>query len=100
VIALPFLSFLLLVTDAQAMVHPGNLQSDLITTCYKQSDHFWAASYKHFFPAKEELDIYADSYISDYDNAATSKIASFKYTDPENYPFCITKALPMYSVRS
>jgi uncharacterized sulfatase len=95
VIALPLLSFLLLATNGQAMVHPGNLQSDFDNNLViNKSDHFWTASYKHFFPAKEELDIYADSYISDYDNAAASKIASFKYTDPANYPFLHNESSP------
>jgi len=95
VIALPLLSFLLLATDGQAMVHPGNLQSDFDNNLViNKSDHFWTASYKHFFPAKEELDIYADSYISDYDNTTASKTASFKYVDAANYPFLHSESSP------
>ena len=88
VIALPVVSFIVLVSDAQAMVAPGNFKSDFANNLViNKSDHFWAASYKHFFPGKEELDIYADSYISDYENVGANKTAAFKYTDPQHYPF-------------
>jgi len=95
VVALPALSFLLFVTDAQAVIHPVSFKSDYANNLViNKSDHFWAESYKHFFPSKDELDIYADSYINDYDNAATSKIATFKYTDPTHYPFLHSDASP------
>ncbi|HTD41365.1 MAG TPA: sulfatase-like hydrolase/transferase [Mucilaginibacter sp.] len=95
VVALPVVSFLLLVTDAQAMVHTGSFKSDYANNLViNKSDHFWAESYKHFFPGKEELDIYADSYISDYDNSPTNKISSFKYIDPAHYPFLHSDAAP------
>jgi len=95
VIALPILSFIILVTDAQAMINPGNFKSDYANNLViNKSDHFWGESYKHFFPSKNELDIYADSYINDYDNGATSKIAAFKYTDPTHYPFLHSDASP------
>ena len=95
VVALPALSFLLFVTDAQAMIHPGSFKSDYANNLViNKSDHFWAESYKHFFPSKGELDIYADSYINDYDNGTASKIAAFKYTDPTHYPFLHSDASP------
>jgi len=95
VVALPALSLLLFVTDVQAMIHPVSFKSDYANNLViNKSDHFWAESYKHFFPSKDELDIYADSYINDYDNAATSKIATFKYTDPMHYPFLHSDASP------
>jgi len=87
VIALPLLSLLLFVTNAGAMIHPGSFKSDYANNLViNKSDHFWSESYKHFFLSNDELDIYADSYISDYDNNATSRTA-FKYTDPTHYPF-------------
>jgi uncharacterized sulfatase len=83
---LPLASFLLMVSNAQA--HSGNLKSDFANNLIiNKSDHFWSESYKHFFPTNEETDIYADSYINDYDNGKGSKVATFKYTDPEHYPF-------------
>lgn len=86
VVILPFVSFLLLVSDAQA--HSGNLKSDFSNNLIiNKSDHFWSESYKHFFPSKDEMDIYADSYINDYDNGKNTKGEVFKYTDPEHYPF-------------
>ncbi|MGZ3822799.1 MAG: LTA synthase family protein, partial [Mucilaginibacter sp.] len=88
VVALPLISFILLVSDAQASIHSGNFKSDFANNLViNKSDHFWSASYDHFFPGKNELDIYADSYISDYSSSASNKAASFKYTDPQNYPF-------------
>lgn len=95
VIALPVLSLILFVTDAQAMIHPGNFKSDYANNLViNKSDHFWNESYKHFFPSKDELDIYADSYISDYDNGAAGKTAAFKYTDPAHYPFLHSETSP------
>lgn len=83
---LPLASFLLIVSDAQA--HNGKLRSDFANNLIiNKSDHFWSESYKHFFPSNDETDIYADSYINDYDNGQGTKIATFKYTDPEHYPF-------------
>ena len=95
VIALPLLSFILFVTNAQAMIHPGNFKSDYANNLViNKSDHFWSESYKHFFPSKGELDIYADSYINDYDNGTTGKTAAFKYTDPAHYPFLHSDSSP------
>ncbi|HVW14499.1 MAG TPA: sulfatase-like hydrolase/transferase [Mucilaginibacter sp.] len=88
VLALPLISLVLLVTGADTMTHRGNFKSDFDNSLIiNKSDHFWTASYNHFFPAGQELDIYADSYINDYDNAGAGKTAVFKYVDPEHYPF-------------
>lgn len=88
VIALPVLSFLVIVTGAQAMIGPANFKSDFANNLViNKPDHFWASSYKHFFPAQDELDIYADNYISDYGDPGKNKTVAFKYTDPQHYPF-------------
>lgn len=88
VIALPVVSLILLAIGANAMEHNGGYKSDFDNNLViNKSDHFWTASYKHFFPSKDELDIYADSYINDYDNAGSAKTSAFKYVDPEHYPF-------------
>ncbi|MBS1503336.1 MAG: hypothetical protein JST32_14805, partial [Bacteroidetes bacterium] len=76
VLALPLVSLVLLVTGADTITHRGNFKSDFDNSLIvNKSDHFWTASYNHFFPAREELDIYADSYINDYDNAGAGKTA-------------------------
>ncbi len=88
VLSLPLASLVILATNAGALIKPGNFKSDFANNLViNKSDHFWAASYKHFFPGKEELDIYADNYINDYDNNDTKKTIEFKYTDPHNFPF-------------
>jgi uncharacterized sulfatase len=88
VIALPVISFLVIVTGAQAMIGPANFKSDFANNLViNKPDHFWTASYKYFFPAQDELDIYADSYISDYGDSKKNKTVAFKYTDPQHYPF-------------
>ncbi|HVS90740.1 MAG TPA: sulfatase-like hydrolase/transferase [Mucilaginibacter sp.] len=88
VLALPLVSLVLLVTGADTITHRGNFKSDFDNSLIvNKSDHFWTASYNHFFPAGQELDIYADSYINDYDNAGAGKTTTFKYVDPEHYPF-------------
>jgi phosphoglycerol transferase MdoB-like AlkP superfamily enzyme len=88
VIALPVISFLVIVTGAQAMIGPANFKSDFANNLViNKPDHFWASSYKHFFAGQDELDIYADSYISDYGDPGKNKTVAFKYTDPQHYPF-------------
>jgi len=88
VISLPIASLVIIATDAGTHIKPGNFKSDFSNNLViNKSDHFWAASYKHFFPSKEELDIYADNYINDYDNSQNKKVSAFNYTDPEHYPF-------------
>jgi uncharacterized sulfatase len=86
-IALPVLSFLIIIADVQAMMHPGNFKSDFTNNIVvNKSDHFWTETYNHFFPSNEETDIYADSYIGGYDGGK-SKATEFKYVDAANYPF-------------
>ena len=88
VLSLPLASLVILATNAGALIKPGNFKSDFANNLViNKSDHFWNASYKHFFPGKEELDIYADNYINDYDNNDSKKTIAFKYTDPQNFPF-------------
>ncbi|HEY8781511.1 MAG TPA: sulfatase-like hydrolase/transferase [Mucilaginibacter sp.] len=87
-IGLPLLSFLFVVMGAQAMVGQASFKSDFDNNLViNKSDHFWMASYQHFFPEPNDVDIYADSYIRDYSNSKKDKSAAFKYIDPQHYPF-------------
>jgi phosphoglycerol transferase MdoB-like AlkP superfamily enzyme len=87
-IALPVISFLFMVSSAQAMISATSYKSDFANNLIiNKSDHFWTESYKHFFPGGDELDIYADSYINDYSDPSKNKAVTFKYTDPQHYPF-------------
>ncbi|HAL81946.1 MAG TPA: phosphoglycerol transferase [Mucilaginibacter sp.] len=93
-IALPVISLLVIVSGAQAMIRPANFKSDFANNLIiNKSDHFWTAFYKHFFPGQDELDIYADSYISDSGGSEKNKTAAFKYTDPQHYPFLHTDSV-------
>jgi cellulose synthase/poly-beta-1,6-N-acetylglucosamine synthase-like glycosyltransferase/phosphoglycerol transferase MdoB-like AlkP superfamily enzyme len=73
-------------TKAPAVLNewmPGQEYSNNLSV--NKSRYFFDASYKHFFPAKEELDIYADNYSGDY--VANGATESFTYIDEINYPF-------------
>jgi phosphoglycerol transferase MdoB-like AlkP superfamily enzyme len=87
-ISLPVISLLVVMIGLPAFSNPGNFKSDFANNLViNKSDHFWTASYKHFFPGRDDIDIYADSYISDYGNSGKDKSVAFKYTDPQHYPF-------------
>jgi phosphoglycerol transferase MdoB-like AlkP superfamily enzyme len=65
---------------------PGQEYSNNLSL--NKSWHFYNASYKHFFPADAELDIYSDAYSGDYETAGiNSQLATFTYIDEQNYPF-------------
>jgi phosphoglycerol transferase MdoB-like AlkP superfamily enzyme len=82
------LSFLFVAVGAQAMIGQASLKSDFANNLViNKTDNFWTASYKHFFPGRDDVDIYADSYISDYGDHGKQKSVGFKYTDPQHYPF-------------
>jgi uncharacterized sulfatase len=82
------LSFLFVAVGAQAMIGQASLKSDFANNLViNKTDNFWTASYKHFFPGPDDVDIYADSYISDYGDHGKQKSVGFKYTDPQHYPF-------------
>lgn len=72
----------LLVNDWQ----PGQEYSNNLSL--NKSSYFLNASYKHFFPVKEENDIYSDNYSGDYSTDANdAKLFTYKYVDEKNYPF-------------
>ncbi|MBK5269614.1 MAG: hypothetical protein JJE22_01245, partial [Bacteroidia bacterium] len=54
-----------------------------------KSDFFFTQSYKHFFPAVIEDDIYSDSYSGDFGDVG-KQMVNFAYTDPEKFPFLHT----------
>jgi phosphoglycerol transferase MdoB-like AlkP superfamily enzyme len=86
--ALLAISLVFVAMGAQAKIGQAGFKSDFANNLIiNKSDHFWTASYKHFFPGADDVDIYADSYISDYGNSGKEKSLSFKYTDPQHYPF-------------
>jgi phosphoglycerol transferase MdoB-like AlkP superfamily enzyme len=88
VFALLFISFITVAISLQSIIGQPGLKSDFSNNLtINKTDNFYTASYKHFFPGPNDLDIYADSYISDYGGSDKDKIAGFKYTDPQHYPF-------------
>ncbi|MES2003685.1 MAG: sulfatase-like hydrolase/transferase [Bacteroidota bacterium] len=65
---------------------PGQEYSNSLAL--NKSAYFIHASYNHFFPVKEELDIYSDNYSGDYSNSAEdANLSRINYVDEENYPF-------------
>jgi cellulose synthase/poly-beta-1,6-N-acetylglucosamine synthase-like glycosyltransferase/phosphoglycerol transferase MdoB-like AlkP superfamily enzyme len=50
--------------------------------------HFLEASQKHFFPVKEDLDIYSSNYSGDYSTSdADANLIKINYVDEKNFPF-------------
>jgi phosphoglycerol transferase MdoB-like AlkP superfamily enzyme len=85
-IILPVLSLLALVTGAAKLLAPGNLHSDFANNlALNKSAFFYSSSVDHFFPDNNDVDIYADSYIGDYNGQQS--ISAYNYVDPDNYPF-------------
>jgi phosphoglycerol transferase MdoB-like AlkP superfamily enzyme len=85
-IILPVLSLLALVTGAAKLLAPGNLHSDFANNlALNKSAFFYSSSLDHFFPDNNDVDIYADSYIGDYNGQQS--ISAYNYVDPDNYPF-------------
>ncbi|MCF4101162.1 sulfatase-like hydrolase/transferase [Gillisia sp. M10.2A] len=84
---LPSISFLIFIFGISPSLRLGSLQSDFANNLVvNKSDHFYQASYNHYFPEIYETDIYADSYIGNYGANNTNTIA-FEYVDETNYPF-------------
>ena len=68
---------------------PGQEYSNNLSI--NKSYFFFKSSYQHFFPAKQEKDIYSDGYSGDYaSNAGDSSLSKFSYIDEKNYPFLHT----------
>ena len=63
---------------------PGQEYSNNLSI--NKSDYFFGRSYRHFFPASAETDIYTDNGNSAEDDTNTT-IKSFEYSDEKNYPF-------------
>ncbi|MEO7532178.1 MAG: sulfatase-like hydrolase/transferase [Sediminibacterium sp.] len=76
-------------TRAPSMLNewmPGQEYSNNLSL--NKSSYFFNASYKHFFPPKEELDIYSNAYSGEYEGSDNdSSLATMKYVDEKNYPF-------------
>ncbi len=51
-----------------------------------KTDFFFSRSYTHFFPTTVENDIYADSYIGDFEQQSGT-LAEMDYVDEEQFPF-------------
>jgi len=85
-----FLAFILvLTTDGSKEITkwlPGKEHSNNISL--NKSQHFFQASYEHFFPQAPEEDIYSDRYSGDYAiSSADAKQFGYNYVDEKNYPF-------------
>ncbi len=85
-IVLPFIGLLLKLTNAYSYIKPKGFNDFNNNLILNKTDFFLDNSYIHFFPEVIENDIYADSYIGDYDGVE-SKAVSFKYLDEANFPF-------------
>ena len=65
---------------------PGEEYSNNLSI--NKSWYFFDASYRHFFPLKEEQDIYSNHYSGDYFTSADdANLSQIKYVDEKNYPF-------------
>jgi cellulose synthase/poly-beta-1,6-N-acetylglucosamine synthase-like glycosyltransferase/phosphoglycerol transferase MdoB-like AlkP superfamily enzyme len=69
---------------------PGQEYSNNLSV--NKSYFFLNASYHHFFPSREEKDIYSDTYASDFSGNGSdgSAFARHKFVDEQNYPFLHT----------
>lgn len=86
-LSLPIIALACLFLNLNNLSQPFQLSSDYANNlALNKSDFFYKSSYNYFFPTLYELDIYADSYIGDYEGEDVD-ILSFKYIDEENYPF-------------
>lgn len=72
-----------------AMFSPPSFSKEYDTNlAFNKLDYFFNASWQHFFPALQEIDIYSDAYIGDFgSNTGKEAIASFAYPDEKTYPF-------------
>lgn len=85
--ALPAFALIFMFVGFSAMISPVNFKSDFANNLViNKSDYFYKASFDHFFPVNNETDIYADSYIGNYENKQLNSI-QFEYADPSVYPF-------------
>ncbi|WP_316785368.1 LTA synthase family protein [Pedobacter frigiditerrae] len=82
----PVISLLLLLVNVNSIGSTA-FQSDFANNLVlNKSDYFFSASYNYFFPQPEELDIYSDSYIADYESS-NSSLVNFEYINESEYPF-------------
>lgn len=85
---LPLLSLLFFVGNLAQLIGTSRFQSDFANNLtINKSAYFFSASYGHFFPVEDEIDIYADSYIGDFDGVESIQNTAFQYIDEQNYPF-------------
>ena len=79
-------SLLFIVFGSSKMVETIRFKSNFENQlAINKSAYFYKASYKYFFPAAIETDIYAESYIGDY--GSDSNAVQFEYVDESQYPF-------------
>nr|WP_294901258.1 LTA synthase family protein [uncultured Pedobacter sp.] len=77
-IILPIVSFSLIFSNLFSIKKELKLNYDFANNlALNKSEYFYQASFKHFFPANDEIDL-------DYKEPITSH---FKYIDEKNYPF-------------
>ncbi len=77
-IIIPVVSFVLIFSNLFSISKEIQLDSDFANNlALNKSEYFYNASFNHFFPSKEEVDL-------DYNEPI---ISNFTYTDEKNYPF-------------
>jgi phosphoglycerol transferase MdoB-like AlkP superfamily enzyme len=82
----PIISLLLLLINVNSIGSTAFKSDFANNLVINKSDYFYSASYNYFFPETEEVDIYNDSYIADYESG-NSSLVNFEYVNESEYPF-------------
>jgi len=93
---LVFLGLTSMVIDFNRLLPAVNLGNDFDNNLVvNKADYFFAASANHFMPADDEVDIYADNYIGDYDDMPTNTAnIAFTYPNENEFPFLHNEQAP------
>lgn len=88
-----FFSLSSLVLPLNSFLPPVNLGNDFDNNLVvNKADYFFTASVNHFIPADDEIDIYADNYIGDYEDMPTvTRAVAFTYPNENEFPFMHTE---------
>lgn len=93
-IAIPIISILAFLLNAYSLANRVNLQSEYDNNlALNKADYFLSASVSYLFPTTSETDIYADSYIDQYEGEEASSTV-FSFPDEAKYPFYHTNEAP------
>ncbi|SDR66577.1 LTA synthase family protein [Christiangramia echinicola] len=86
-IVLPVTSLLFIGLGISDRLQMANMKSEFESNLIRNKfQHFYTAAYGHFNPELYEVDIYAESYLGDF-NSNYSIAEPIEYLDETNYPF-------------